>query len=218
MPRPGWAPRASSRRCSRAIAPSSCSRRSWPDRRRRHTRPWRWRSCASARRYDRLGSREAAVGAYQGAVAAAPDDDPYKVRAKAAELIRRAPSPRIAEAYRLSLEGWRSFEDHDLRRGRGGARAFAGAQRRRARRALSLRARARGAARRRRGAGALRVDASATLAPVRHRSSQPRTSKPRVSTNAPAGATMRSAPTPAQRPCSAGRKRRAPRPPAPSPD
>jgi len=64
--------------------------------------------------YDRLGSREAAVGAYQGAVAAAPDDDPYKVRVKAAELIRRAPSPRIAEAYRLSLEGWRSFEDHDL--------------------------------------------------------------------------------------------------------
>jgi len=64
--------------------------------------------------YDRLGSRELAVAAYQSATGAAPDDDPYKVRSKAAELIRRAPSPRIAEAYRLSLEGWRSFEDNDL--------------------------------------------------------------------------------------------------------
>ena len=64
--------------------------------------------------HDRLGAREAAVAAYQSAAAAAPDDDPHKMRSKASELIRRAPSPRIAEAYRLSLDGWRSLEDNDL--------------------------------------------------------------------------------------------------------
>ncbi|MEO7275059.1 MAG: hypothetical protein ABIX28_00445, partial [Vicinamibacterales bacterium] len=64
--------------------------------------------------HDRLGARAAALAAYRSAAAAAPDDDPYKVRAKTAELIRRTPSPTIAEAYRLSLEGWRSLEENDL--------------------------------------------------------------------------------------------------------
>jgi len=64
--------------------------------------------------HDRLGAREAAVAAYQSAAAAAPDDDPYKVRSKASELLRRTPNPRLADAYRLSLEGWRSLEENDL--------------------------------------------------------------------------------------------------------
>ncbi len=64
--------------------------------------------------HDRLGARAAAVAAYQSAAAAAPDDDPYKVRAKTAELIRRIPNPKLAEAYRLSLDGWRSLEENDV--------------------------------------------------------------------------------------------------------
>ena len=63
---------------------------------------------------DRLGSRAAAVTAYRNATQAAPADDPYEVRDRAAELLRRAPNARTAEAYRLSLEGWRRLEDDDL--------------------------------------------------------------------------------------------------------
>ena len=63
---------------------------------------------------DRLGSRAAAVTAYRNAAQAAPADDPYEVRDRAAELLRRAPNARTAEAYRLSLEGWRRLEDDDL--------------------------------------------------------------------------------------------------------
>ena len=51
-------------------------------------------------------------------LAAAPADDPYEVRDRAAELMRRAPNARTAEAYRLSLEGWRQLEDERRRRGR----------------------------------------------------------------------------------------------------
>jgi Tetratricopeptide repeat len=64
--------------------------------------------------HDRLGSRAAAVAAYRSAAAAAPPDDPYEVRDHAADLLRRAPNARTAEAYRLSLEGWRHLEDDDL--------------------------------------------------------------------------------------------------------
>jgi thioredoxin-like negative regulator of GroEL len=63
---------------------------------------------------DRLGSRDAAVSAYRSAMAAAPADDPYKVREKAGELLRKVPNNRHAEAYRLSLEGWRHLEDKNL--------------------------------------------------------------------------------------------------------
>ena len=63
---------------------------------------------------DRLGSRAAAITAYRNAAQAAPADDPYEVRDRAAELLRRAPNARTAEAYRLSLEGWRRLEDDDL--------------------------------------------------------------------------------------------------------
>lgn len=64
--------------------------------------------------YDRLGSRQEAVTAYRNASAAAPADDPYEARERVADLLRHAPNARNAEAYRLSLEGWRRLEDDDL--------------------------------------------------------------------------------------------------------
>src|SRR5262249_60442869 len=63
---------------------------------------------------DRLGARDAATEAYRDATTAAPEDDPLDIRAQAAERIRRAPDARKAEAYRLSLEGWRHLERDDL--------------------------------------------------------------------------------------------------------
>ena len=64
--------------------------------------------------HDRLGARAAAVAAYKSAIAAVPPLDPHDVRGQAGERIRRAPDPRHAEAYRLSLDGWRRLEKHDL--------------------------------------------------------------------------------------------------------
>ena len=64
--------------------------------------------------YDRIGSRAAAIDAYRAATAAAVTPDPYRVRVQTAERLRRAPDPRRAEAYRLSLDGWRRFEHNDL--------------------------------------------------------------------------------------------------------
>lgn len=61
---------------------------------------------------DRLGRREAAVQSYRAAIVATPNPDPYRVRARAAERLRRAPDPRRAEAYRLSLEGFRLLEEN----------------------------------------------------------------------------------------------------------
>jgi hypothetical protein len=66
--------------------------------------------------HDRLGSRDAAVLAYRRAAAAAPPDDPYDIRERANDLARRVPDRKRAEAYRLSLEGWRHLEDGDLLR------------------------------------------------------------------------------------------------------
>jgi tetratricopeptide (TPR) repeat protein len=63
---------------------------------------------------DRLGDREAALDAYRAAIAGAPAYDPHDVKAEAGRHLRRAPSAQHAEAYRLSLEGWRLFEDHEL--------------------------------------------------------------------------------------------------------
>ena len=63
---------------------------------------------------DRLGARAAAVASYRSAAAATPADDPYGVRARAADLLRRAPNSRTADAYRLSLDGWRRLEDNDV--------------------------------------------------------------------------------------------------------
>ncbi|MGH9329594.1 MAG: hypothetical protein ACRD09_04060, partial [Vicinamibacterales bacterium] len=63
--------------------------------------------------YDRLGQRSQAVAAFNAALAAAPSDDPHRVRARAGAALARRPNPRAAEAYRLSLEGWRAFERGD---------------------------------------------------------------------------------------------------------
>src|SRR6185436_6627738 len=64
--------------------------------------------------HDRIGSRSSALSAYKSAVAAVPSLDPYDVRGQAAERIRRAPDARAADAYRLSLDGWRRLEKNDL--------------------------------------------------------------------------------------------------------
>ncbi len=63
---------------------------------------------------DRLGDRPAAVDAYRAAIAAAPASDPNHVKTEAGRHLRRAPDAGRAEAYRLSLEGWRHLEDNDL--------------------------------------------------------------------------------------------------------
>jgi hypothetical protein len=62
---------------------------------------------------DRLGHRTAALAAYRLAADAAPSPDTAGVRARAADRMRHAPDPTRAEAYRLSLEGWRRLERGD---------------------------------------------------------------------------------------------------------
>lgn len=64
--------------------------------------------------HDRLGARAAAVDAYRAALDAAPSPDPHTVRSQASERLRRAQDGRKAEAYRLSLDGWRRLERHEL--------------------------------------------------------------------------------------------------------
>jgi hypothetical protein len=64
--------------------------------------------------YDRLGARPAATAAYRSATTSAPPDDPFDIRGQAAERIRHRPDVRKADAYRLSLEGWRRLEKDDL--------------------------------------------------------------------------------------------------------
>jgi predicted Zn-dependent protease len=64
--------------------------------------------------HDRLGARAPAIAAYKSAVASVPDLDPYEVRRQASDRMRHAPDPRHAEAFRLSLDGWRRLERNDL--------------------------------------------------------------------------------------------------------
>ena len=64
--------------------------------------------------YDRMGVRVAAVDAYRAAVAAAPSPDLHNVRSQSNERLRKAPEAKRAEAYRLSLEGWRRLEHNDI--------------------------------------------------------------------------------------------------------
>lgn len=59
---------------------------------------------------DRMGRRDQAVAAYRAALGTAPAGDPENVRGRASAGITRAPDRVGAEAYRLSLEGWRLFE------------------------------------------------------------------------------------------------------------
>jgi tetratricopeptide (TPR) repeat protein len=63
---------------------------------------------------DRLGDREAAIAAYRLAVSTAPAPDAQNVRERATTRLRRAPDPIRAEAYRLSLEGFRKLERADI--------------------------------------------------------------------------------------------------------
>jgi hypothetical protein len=63
--------------------------------------------------HDRLGARSEAVAAYRAAIAATPPGDPHEVRRQAAEGLRRAPDAEVAEAFRLSIDGWRALENND---------------------------------------------------------------------------------------------------------
>jgi tetratricopeptide (TPR) repeat protein len=65
--------------------------------------------------HDRLGARTQALAAYRRAAAAVPAEDYLEVADEAARRIRAGPVPKKAEAYRLSLQGWRRFEKDDLR-------------------------------------------------------------------------------------------------------
>ena len=63
---------------------------------------------------DRLGARAEAIEAYRRAQALATAPDVHEIRRNAANRLRRAPNAREAEAYRLSLEGWRLLEQNDF--------------------------------------------------------------------------------------------------------
>lgn len=81
------------------------------------TRPYGSRARAEYLRgtfLDRLGHRDDALAAYRAALAALPADDPDRIAEKARAGSRTAPDPTAAEAYRLSLSGWRAFEQHAL--------------------------------------------------------------------------------------------------------
>jgi hypothetical protein len=74
---------------------------------------------------DRLGDRAAAVLAYNAALGVVPTGDPHGVAAAARAGIRRGPLDlAAAQAYRLSLTGWRAFERGALEQA---ARALSGA-------------------------------------------------------------------------------------------
>ncbi len=66
------------------------------------------------RALDRLGDRAGATAAYRAAIATAPPGDPLKVGAAARAGLRDAPRPTPAEAYRLSIEGWRALQRGQL--------------------------------------------------------------------------------------------------------
>jgi tetratricopeptide (TPR) repeat protein len=70
-------------------------------------------SLALGEAYDRLGDRESATAAYRAAVAAAPPEL-HAIRQRATDRLRRTPDPVAAEAYRLSLDGFRRLERSDV--------------------------------------------------------------------------------------------------------
>jgi tetratricopeptide (TPR) repeat protein len=74
--------------------------------------PLAWLRLGEAK--DRVGARAEAVTAYRTAQALATDPDVHEIRATAATRLRRAPDARRAEAYRLSLDGWRQLERKNL--------------------------------------------------------------------------------------------------------
>ena len=118
------APIASMRRSSPRCAPGSGS----PVSSRRSARPTRHRTPRASHRartrgavllaaqaYLRLGEAHDrlspidAMAAYVG-VACVPAGDPYNVRREPSERLRKAPNARHAEAFRLSLDGWRKLD------------------------------------------------------------------------------------------------------------
>ena len=161
---------------------------------------------------DRLGDRAAALQAYRAAAAVAPYPDVHAVRSTVNERTRRTPDAQHAEAYRLSLEGWRLLEKNDLE----GAEAAL-------ERSLALhsgdpvahyrmgRVLLRGSLRRDSAAGDRRTrrrsrssrQPSAARAPAPHRFSAPRTSRRRVCTSAAGAASRRSPSTASPRRSSA---------------
>jgi len=64
--------------------------------------------------YDRMGARVSAVDAYRGAIASTVSPDLNEVRSRSTERLRKAPDPKHAEAYRLSLEGLRRLERNEI--------------------------------------------------------------------------------------------------------
>lgn len=64
--------------------------------------------------YDRIGARAEAIQAYRTAQELAPSPDVHDIQRTAAARLRRGPDAKAAEAYRLSLAGWRLFEKNDL--------------------------------------------------------------------------------------------------------
>ena len=65
--------------------------------------------------HDRLNDRAEALAAYRRAAQFAPENDPYHIRRQANDHIRKAPNARHAEAFRLSLHGWRKLEQKDVK-------------------------------------------------------------------------------------------------------
>lgn len=63
---------------------------------------------------DRLGRRDEAITAYRAAIAALPPEDPDHLGEKAQTGLKAVPDAKVAEAYRLSLSGWRAFEQRSL--------------------------------------------------------------------------------------------------------
>lgn len=60
--------------------------------------------------YDRIGERDSAVQAYNAAIAEAATDETRQIRERASAALRQTPDLQAAEAYRLSLVGWRALE------------------------------------------------------------------------------------------------------------
>jgi tetratricopeptide (TPR) repeat protein len=63
---------------------------------------------------DRMGLRDEAVVAYRAAIAASPGHDPLHITEQAKAGLKKKPDAAVANAYRLSIEGWRALEHGDL--------------------------------------------------------------------------------------------------------
>jgi tetratricopeptide (TPR) repeat protein len=64
--------------------------------------------------HDRLNARPDAMAMYRLASLSAPEGDRHNIRREAAERLRKTPNERHAEAYRLSLAGWRQLERKEV--------------------------------------------------------------------------------------------------------